>query len=424
MKTEKEIIESKSPQDSRQKDFDLIVDKYKRLKSDEHERIWLDHHQRTRWAHYTNIVLALWLISSPFTLAYRSDAMVWSDIISGFVIAVFSILSLSPRNLWAPYLVSFTGLWLLFAPLVFWAPTVAAYSNDTLVGSLVIAFSFVIPGMPGLKTLPGHEIPPGWNYNPSSWIQRAPIIALAFVGFFISRYLAAYQLGHITTVWDPIFPNGTKNVLESEVSRAWPISDAGLGAISYILEALSGFIGDTRRWRSMPWMVILFGILVVPLGVTSIVLVILQPVAVGAWCTLCLVTAVAMLIMISPALDEVIATVQFLIQSRKEGNPFWRSFWKGGTLKTTSVDTHKDQKVSFSDFISSIGLSSIPWNMVISAFLGILLMVLPSVLQIQGRAADLDHIAGALVVTFSVIAIGEVSRSARFINELVVSFSS
>ncbi|MEJ7793846.1 MAG: hypothetical protein WKF65_17945 [Gaiellaceae bacterium] len=40
--------------------------------------------------------------------------------------------------------------------------------------------------------------------------------------------------------------------------------------------ALSGFMGGTNRWRTMPWMVLMFFILVVPLGIVSIVLVILQ----------------------------------------------------------------------------------------------------------------------------------------------------
>jgi len=140
---------------------------------------------------------------------------------------------------------------------------------------------------------PGPDLPRGWTYNPSTWQQRAPIIALTFVGFFCARYLAAFQLGYIDRVWDPFFVDGTKRVLTSDVSKAWPISDAGLGALSYMLEALSGFMGGVQRWRTMPWMVAMFGFLVVPLGVTSIVLVILQPLMVGAWCTICLVTAVS-----------------------------------------------------------------------------------------------------------------------------------
>ena len=107
------------------------------------------------------------------------------------------------------------------------------------------------------------------------------------------------------------------------------MSDAGLGALSYLLDALAGLIGGRRRWRTMPWMVLLFGLFIIPPGVTSIVLVILQPVSVGAWCTLCLAASVVMLLMVPPALDEVIATSQFLLRTRREGGSVWRALWLG-----------------------------------------------------------------------------------------------
>jgi uncharacterized membrane protein len=402
-----------------------------------------EQHQGTSWAHSANLVLGAWLIASAFTfgygdpelveggavritaerqlpsVAFRGETLFWSDVLSGALLLVFAGLSLSRSHVWAPWAAGGVGLWLLFAPLVLWAPTAASYGNDTLVGALVIAFALLIPGVPGLQSPPGPEAPPGWNYNPSAWLQRTPIIAFAFVGFFISRYLAAYQLGHLPAIWDPFFPDGTRRVLDSEVSLAWPISDAGLGAISYLLEALTGFLGDARRWRTMPWMVIVFGILVVPLGVVSIVLVILQPLAVGAWCTLCLVTAAAMLVMIAPALDEVIATGQFLLQSQREGKPFWRTFWKGGTLEGYPEDTGALRRGSpLAEMAHAVGLTNVPWNLVVSATLGVWLMAAPAVFGTHGTAAGSDQLIGALIVTFAVIAIGEVARAARFLNLL------
>src|ERR687891_255497 len=264
--------------------------------------------------------------------------MIVSDLAAGTLILGLGLVTLSPRFDLARWPLCVTGIWLLFAPLVFWTTDAGAYATDTLIGALVIAFSVLIPMMPSrahhrVMMTPGPETPPGWSYNPSDWMQRGPIVAMAFVGFFLSRYLAAYQLGHIPYPWDPFFGDGTRRVLDSEILKAWPISDAGLGAVSYMLEALSGFMGGRNRWRTMPWMVLMFGVLVVPLGIVSIVLVILQPVAVGAWCTLCLITAAAMLIMISPAIDEVVAMGQFLMGARREGKPFWHTFWVGGTLE-------------------------------------------------------------------------------------------
>ena len=267
---------------------------------------------------------------------------------------------------------------------------------------------------------PGPEVPPGWTYNPSAWLQRAPIIALGFVGWYASRYLAAYQLGYITHAWDPFFGASTMRVLDSEVSRAWPISDAGLGAYSYTIEVLMGFMGGTDRWRTMPWMVTFFGILVIPLGVVSIVLVIMQPLAVGAWCALCLLTALAMLIMIPLTLDEVVAMIQFLAQARREGLPFWRTFWKGDTAEGGGCDERTPR------FNASLAKTApamvwgvnVPLTLLVSAGLGIWLMFAPAIFQTYGALADSDHLVGALVVTFAVIAMAEVGRAARFINIL------
>ena len=149
----------------------------------------------------------------------------------------------------------------------------------------------------------GPTVPPGWDYSPSAWTQRLPIIALAVLGLLVSRYLAAYQMGHVDSLWEPFFTglpddpkNGTEEIVTSDVSRAWPVPDAGLGALAYLLEVLVGLIGSARRWRTMPWLVLLFGIMIVPLGAVSITFIVIQPILLGTWCTLCLITAAAMLI--------------------------------------------------------------------------------------------------------------------------------
>lgn len=212
----------------------------------EHMTMMEDEHKAILWAHFVNILLGFWLISSPFALGFRGEtAMLWSDVLSGALIVVFGALSLSYRYRWAQWANTFVGIWLLFAPLVFWTTSAAAYANDTLVGSLVIGLAVLIPMMPGMSMegmMSGPDIPPGWTYTPSSWTQRLPIIALAFVGFFLARQMAAYQLGHIESLWDPFFGEGMVRIITSEVSRAWPIPDAGLGALSYMLEALSGMM--------------------------------------------------------------------------------------------------------------------------------------------------------------------------------------
>ena len=171
-----------------------------------------------------------------------------------------------------------------------------------------------------------NQIPPGWDYNPSAWSQRIPLVIIAFIGFFIALYLGLYQLRIFSVVWEPIFGEGSERVLNSKISEAFPVPDALLGAFGYALDVVTGLIGSTDRWRRKIWVVILFGLAVGPLGLVSVVLVILQPVVVGAWCTLCIITAIISVIMISPALDELLASLQYLRRIKRSGHSVWKAF--------------------------------------------------------------------------------------------------
>jgi nucleoside-diphosphate-sugar epimerase/uncharacterized membrane protein len=362
------------------------------------------------WPHVANMVLGLWLIGTVAALGTIEPALLWSDLASGAAIILFSTFAI--RHSWAAWAVCGVGLWVMSAPLLFWASNAAVYNNDVLIGALVISFAGIVPQLG--RDGPGSGAPPGWSYNPSAWVQRLSIVFLALIGFFLARYMAAFQLGHIVSPWDPIFGGGTERVLTSDVSKAFPVSDAGLGALSYLLDALAGVIGGVRRWRTMPWMVMLFGLFIIPPGVTSIVLVILQPVGIGDWCTLCLAASVVMLLMVSPALDEVVATVQFLFRERRAGRSLWHVFWYGesGPVEEPEVPSRSLR----SEILHSVEAFSAPWNLWLSTIVGIWLMAAPTLLHLVGTTADTAHIVGALVVTFSVVAFAEPARMARFPN--------
>ncbi|MEX2543004.1 MAG: vitamin K epoxide reductase family protein [Trueperaceae bacterium] len=403
------------------------------------------------WTNFLNIGLGIWLITAPFTFGYldpasvgdgvlritaerelpsvavRGAAMARSDLVSGVLIVLLSAIAVIPRarlDFVGRWGTCFVGIWLGFAPLLFWSPSPAAFVSDTLIGVLVITFSILVPMMPGMAhhtimQTPGPVVPSGWTYNPSSWLQRAPIITLGLVGWFISRYLAAYQLGYIDNVWDPLFGDSTMRILDSEVSRAWPVSDAGFGAFAYTFEVLMGFMGGTSRWRTMPWMVTFFGILVIPLGIVSIGLVILQPVAVGTWCTLCLVTALAMLVMIPLAVDEVVAMIQFLERMRRRGKSLWHTFWVGDTLEHAANEDRRTPPYGsgLAQLVPAMlwGVN-VPRSLLASATVGAWLMAAPAVAGSGGAAANSDHLTGALVVTFAVIAMAEATRAVRYVN--------
>jgi uncharacterized membrane protein len=328
--------------------------------------------------------------------------------------------------------VAAVGLWVLTAPLVFWTTSAAAYAVDTLVGTLVIVLAVLVPPQPGINPealASDSDLPLGWSYSPSSYVQRIPIVALALVGLFVSRYLAAYQLGHIDSLWDPFFGgvdpasgrNGSETVVTSAVSHAFPIPDAGLGAIAYILDILTGAIGDRRRWRTMPWLVLLFGLLIVPLGAVSVGFIMIQPTVIGALCTLCLIQAAVTVVLIPYSVDEVGATVQFLWRSWRVGRPFWRTLFKGAPPLEEGRDPEKDLELPLGAFVREFltGGVNYPWTLSASVAVGIALVLAGPLLGAAPPIANSDHIAGCLAITIAVSAMAEVIRSVRFLNVLL-----
>ncbi|HSX10789.1 MAG TPA: vitamin K epoxide reductase family protein, partial [Chlamydiales bacterium] len=372
------------------------------------------------WTFYVIIWLGFWLLTAHVAMGYPNP-MALSDFISGLLLILLGFLSTAPQRLWSPWACALVGVWLNFAPLIFWANHPGAYINDTLVGSLVIALSILIPGIRGRVPDQGPSVPPGWSYNPSSWPQRLPVVVLGTVGWFISRYLASEQLGYIDYAWDPVFGHGTMNVITSAVSKAFPVSDAGLGAMAYTMEVLLALKGDERRWRTMPWMVLLFGLIVVPLGLVSITLIVLQPLVVGSWCFLCLVTAVCMMVMISFAVDEVVAVLQFLRKKRQEGKALASVFWKGDSCQNAEEDLrtpHLEASMGAIVKASTWGVG-VPWNLVVSALLGGAMMLSPWFFDLPQGASDSAHVVGALAIVISVIAMAEVIRKVRYVNILL-----
>ncbi len=271
----------------------------------------------------------------------------------------------------------------------------------------------------------GNEVPEGWSYNPSSWPQRWIMIVLGFFGFVVSRYLAAFQLGYIDTMWDPFFGDSSAQVLTSKMSESLFISDAGLGSLAYTFEFLMGFMGSPSRWRTMPWMVALFGILVIPLGLVHIFLVISQPLAVGAWCTFCLAAAAIMLPMLPLEIDEVIAMIQHMVKTTRNGEHFWTVFWKGGHPSGMQKDERSPRVMELPShfgkvFNASVWGMSVPWTLALAALLGIGIVVLPGLfgLAIKDTTSDINHLCGSLIVVIAVISMGEVVRAGRYLAVL------
>ncbi|MDF1726488.1 MAG: NAD-dependent epimerase/dehydratase family protein [Sulfitobacter sp.] len=385
-------------------------------------------HAANRWAYFLCMGLGSWALVSPPMLAYESTLMTITSLFCGVAVLVLGFLALSWRMGIARWVMAGAGALLMASPVLFWAETSGAYINSFLVGSLIAGFAVSMKPIPGVSIAAaetGPSIPPGWSFNPSTWIQRAPVILLAFVGLYVSLYLCAYQLELIDGVWEPFFDgspgdpqNGTEEIITSDVSEAWPVPDAGLGALTYMLEIIVGLIGSKYRWRTMPWLVLLFGIMIVPLGAVSITFIIIQPLVIGTWSTLTLIGALAMLVQIPYSLDELIATVDYLRRRWRKGDPILWTFLRGGTDEGDRTEDEDEFDREPGVILADIwqGGVSLNWGLALCIAAGIFLMLTRLLLGTEGQLANADHLIGALAVTVAVTATAELGRVVRFLN--------
>lgn len=391
-------------------------------------------HGAYRWAHLVNIGLGTWLVTQPALIGVEEPLLRLSEVVLGSFLIVGAALALSWRAQWARWGCAGIGALVMAIPFLFSTASGAAYLSDTLVGALIFGFAVCTkpdPGPSALATLTGPDTPPGWSYNPSNWTQRLPIIVLALVGLYVSRYLAAYQLGHIPGVWEPFFvgsavdpKNGTEEIITSSVSKAWPVSDAAVGGYTYLLEILTGIVGSRTRWRTMPWLVLLFGLMIAPLGITSIFFIVIQPIVIGTWSTLALIAAAAVLIQIPYSLDELVATLQFLGRRNKAGQNWLRVLLVGGTDEmpgTGNTQTPKDEfdrspRTIIKEMVG--GGVSLPWNLTVCALIGLSLLFTRITLGADDSAANAHHLIGSLVLTVISVAAAEVARPVRYVNIL------
>ena len=56
------------------------------------------------------------------------------------------------------------------------------------------------------------------------------------------------------------------------------------------------------------------------------------------------------------------------------------------------------------------------WAAILNIILGVWIIVSPAIFEFDKAAANNNHIVGPLIVTFAIVAIWEVNRSARYFN--------
>lgn len=267
------------------------------------------------------------------------------------------------------------------------------------------------------------NIPPGWDYNPAAWGQRLPIVVLALIGCGVAAYLALWQYRVTGWVWEPFFGDGTRTILDTKLSWALPlgISDAALGAFAYFLDALTGVVGGRNRWRTMPWIVLVFAVFVGPLGLVSIGLTIAQPLVYDAWCTLCLTSAVISVLMIGPAMDEALASLQYMKRVRREtGRSLWRVFWglgeQGRVVPAQAASQPREHTPRELEEAGPAMNRAAVWAQGAAAVVGVWMMAAPTVLSLGETVTTHDRIVGPFIAALGCIAMWEVTRPLRWVN--------
>lgn len=141
---------------------------------------------------------------------------------------------------------------------------------------------------------------------------------------------------------------------------------------------------------------------------------------IGTYCTLCLIAALAMLVMIPLTLDELGAMSQYMTRSVRAGRPLLRTFLQGGPDLGDSEKGKVEAPRSLrGQLAAAMWGVTFPWSLLATCLLGAVLMFSPLLFDASGPLASSNHLVGALLITISGIATAEVARSLRFLNMLL-----
>lgn len=379
-----------------------------------------------KWIGGLLVFFGAYLLLNSMILSESPARIIYHDLVVSALLCGLGVAYARERgSKTLPWVFFALGAYLQIAPVLLWAPQAVQFLNHTVVGILTATLGGLVPfaRADAFYTAIAPPRPEGWSYNPSAWNQRVVVFILCVCCSAMALYLAAYQLGYIHYMWDPVFGDeGALQVITSNLSRSFPVSDAGLGAALYAIEALCVWKGGESRWYTSPVFVLFFGILVIPVGAVSVLLIISQPLIVGHWCFWCLLTAVCMLCMIALAVDEVYAALQFLAKTRQnDPQDFWRTLWHGGRGRPIVLEKENEEG---SDGDSK---ENEPWStlvrgvsptlpLILSMVIGGWLMISPTVRGISDLVAHIEDCIGPLVIAVSVIATAEVTRRVRYVN--------
>lgn len=91
------------------------------------------------WQDPVNLILGLWMVVSPWVLGYQAQANpTWNAVILGIVIAACALIALFKVKAWEEWVNAVLGIWLIASPWVLaFSGLAAAAANAVIVGLIV-----------------------------------------------------------------------------------------------------------------------------------------------------------------------------------------------------------------------------------------------------------------------------------------------
>jgi SPW repeat len=89
---------------------------------------------------WVNILLGIWVIVSPFVLAFHSSKAVWSNVIAGAIVGILAIIRWGVHQTGWSWLNLILGIWLVISPFVLFLRGPAMW-NNVILGIIIAAFA-------------------------------------------------------------------------------------------------------------------------------------------------------------------------------------------------------------------------------------------------------------------------------------------
>lgn len=99
--------------------------------------------QVKHWQDVVNLVLGLWLLISPWVLAYAGETLpMWNAVIFGILIGVVALYALFQVFAWEEWANAVFGVWMVISPWVLgFSGNFAAMLNAVIVGAVAFALA-------------------------------------------------------------------------------------------------------------------------------------------------------------------------------------------------------------------------------------------------------------------------------------------